>query len=1211
MAVDTRSEIPDVGRMGEASSAYRPFLIGCVLALAACGDNTNPKITIEGTVAGLEGSGLVLRNNGGDDLAIAASGAFAFATPLAAGTDYAVTVATQPSTPAQTCTVVDGSGTASVDGVTDIAVTCKTGVFAIGGTVSGLTGTGLVLQNNGRDDLTISANGAFTFATPLASGTAFAVTVQTQPSAPTQTCTVSGASGTIGNGPVTTVVVDCAVDRFTVGGIVAGLAGTVVLQNNAGDDITISANGSFAFPTTVASGATYAVTVRTQPATPRQTCVVTSASGSVTNANITSVRVTCTTNTFTVGGMASGLAGTGLVLQNNGGDNLSIAADGSFTFTTPVASGASYAVTVLTQPTSPTQVCTVTNGSGTVGGGAVTNVQVTCVTRTFTVGGTVSGLAGTGLVLRNNGGDDLAITANGAFTFVTPVASGAMYAVTVATQPSGPTQTCTVSGGSGTVGAGNVTSVAIDCTTNSYTVGGTISGLAGTVVLQNNGGDNLMLTANGSFAFATPIASGATYTVTVFAQPTSPSQTCTVTNGTGSVIASDITSVTVTCVTNRFTVGGSVSGLGGAGLVLQNNGGDDLAITANGTFTFATSVPSGMAYGVTVLAQPTSPSQTCVVANASGVIGGANVTNVTVTCTTDTFLVGGTVSGLAGGGLVLRNNGGDDLSVSANGTFSFATRVASGGTYAASVFAQPTSPSQTCVVTNGSGTVTNANITSITVTCTTDRFSIGGTVSGLAGGGLVLHNNGGDNLAISANGSFTFATPVASGATFAVTVFTEPSGPTQTCVVSGGTGTVGGGPVTSVVVDCTTNRYAIGGTASGLAGTVVLQNNGGDNLTLTANGTFAFATTVASGATYAVTVLAQPTSPSQTCVVSAGSGTVGGADVTNVVVTCTTNRFTVGGTLSGLAGGQSVVLRNNGADDLTVSANGGFVFATTVPSGSPYSVTVLTQPSSPVSQTCTVTNGSGMIGGANVTNVAVTCTTNRFTVGGTVSGLTGVGLVVRNNGGDDLSITANGSFTFATSVASGAAYAVTILTQPSGQSCTVANGSGTIGGANITNVSVVCSGFIYQSATMGLPGQTGGFSLTSSQFLGVRFTTTQSLTITSLGGHYQASSGTHFVAIVPIDTATNLPFTTTLSDAVGFVVTTFPASSAEVTLPTSFTLPAGSWAIIVGSGRFGASGFGAAPSNNTDIGTPGYFFFNGTGWQNGGFSRVRMFVKGG
>jgi hypothetical protein len=77
-----------------------------------------------------------------------------------------------------------------------------------------------------------------------------------------------------------------------------------------------------------------------------------------------------------------------------------------------------------------------------------------------------------------------------------------------------------------------------------------------------------------------------------------------------------------------------------------------------------------------------------------------------------------------------------------------------------------------------------------------------------------------------------------------------------------------------------------------------------------------------------------------------------------------------------------------------------------------------------------------------------------YTIGGTVSGLTGT-VVLQNNGGDNLSLTTNGSFTFSKALSSGAAYAVTVLTQPSGEICTVSSGSGTAT-AKVTTVSVQC-----------------------------------------------------------------------------------------------------------------------------------------------------------
>lgn len=84
--------------------------------------------------------------------------------------------------------------------------------------------------------------------------------------------------------------------------------------------------------------------------------------------------------TYTVGGNVSGLAGSGLALNLNGSENLPLAADGAFTFTTELADGAVYAVAVVTQPGSPAQTCTVAGGSGTIAGADVTDLGVTCTT---------------------------------------------------------------------------------------------------------------------------------------------------------------------------------------------------------------------------------------------------------------------------------------------------------------------------------------------------------------------------------------------------------------------------------------------------------------------------------------------------------------------------------------------------------------------------------------------------------------------------------------------------------------------------------------------------------------------------------------------------------------------------------------------------------------------------------------------------------------
>ncbi len=156
----------------------------------------------------------------------------------------------------------------------------------------------------------------------------------------------------------------------SIGGDVAGLTGTVVLQNNAKDDLSIGSNGSFSFPLQIANGANYSVTIKHQPN--GQVCSVAAASGTATG-NVHGVHVTCASY-VRIGGTVSGLTGA-VVLQNNAGDTLATAANGSFTFSTAIAPGSSYLVTVQTPPAG--ENCGVTNGSGTATTD-VTNVAIVC-----------------------------------------------------------------------------------------------------------------------------------------------------------------------------------------------------------------------------------------------------------------------------------------------------------------------------------------------------------------------------------------------------------------------------------------------------------------------------------------------------------------------------------------------------------------------------------------------------------------------------------------------------------------------------------------------------------------------------------------------------------------------------------------------------------------------------------------------------------------
>src|SRR5258708_11157984 len=120
-------------------------------------------------------------------------------------------------------------------------------------------------------------------------------------------------------------------------------------------------------------------------------CSVASGTGTPT-ANVTTIQVVCAP-VFTISGSVSGLLGSGFTLQDNGGDNLAVSGTGNvnFTFATPLLAGATYAVTILTQPKTPVQTCTVVNGSGTVNGN-VGNVNIICSQPAFSIGGFPGGL---------------------------------------------------------------------------------------------------------------------------------------------------------------------------------------------------------------------------------------------------------------------------------------------------------------------------------------------------------------------------------------------------------------------------------------------------------------------------------------------------------------------------------------------------------------------------------------------------------------------------------------------------------------------------------------------------------------------------------------------------------------------------------------------------------------------------------------------------
>lgn len=157
----------------------------------------------------------------------------------------------------------------------------------------------------------------------------------------------------------------------------------------------------------------------------------------------------------------------------------------------------------------------------------------------------------------------------------------------------------------------------------------------------------------------------------------------------------------------------------------------------------------------------------------------------------------------------------------------------------------------------------------------------------------------------------------------------------------------------------------------------------------------------------------------------------------------------LGGTVVGIGG--PVTLFANGAA-VTVNQSGAFFFSTPFSTGTAYEVIVIDEPNQ---QDCTITNGKGVMGSTDVTNIQVACAEQRlFQVGGKVNGLSGK-LVLRN-GTDTVTVSSDGEFSFPVRVPDTTPYAVGVEQPPLNQSCTIAGSVGVVKAADVTSVNVTC-----------------------------------------------------------------------------------------------------------------------------------------------------------
>lgn len=381
---------------------------------------------------------------------------------------------------------------------------------------------------------------------------------------------------------------------------------TFAPQGNFTEQLEIGSTGTGAFTNSLAEGTSFSIRITEQPT--EQRCAPTMNGVSTAYAPVIVV-VTCTTNTYSVGGIARGVDRGGLALRETASSqNLTLAVDaGPFAFPTPVTYGSNYAVMVQTSPTG--RDCTASFGSGVVTG-LVDGVRVDCSPRRLPLIVTLDGIDIDGVRIDETITSQQLTLDAGAITarFPQPLLWETNFNVTV-TPPPNSGRICTVDAGRDTV-LDPLLIPLIHCEKERFTVGGVITHVdGGTVSLAELTTGQMLDAGSGPFTFANTIEWDTTIDVELTDQPAG--SFCRVDGGTR-LVRTPITDIDVRCATG-FPVSGLVRNLRGMGLVIsQASTGQQVTVTQTGNevpFSFPSVVPNGEPLGVSITTHPAG--QTC------------------------------------------------------------------------------------------------------------------------------------------------------------------------------------------------------------------------------------------------------------------------------------------------------------------------------------------------------------------------------------------------------------------------------------------------------------------------------------------------------------------------------------------------------------------------------------------------------------------------
>jgi len=945
--------------------------------------------------------------------------------------------------------------------------------YSVGGSVSGLgTSKYVVLLNNGANPKTVSLNGSFAFTTGQTSGSTYRVSVGIQPSG--QACTVTNGTGTISGANVDSVSVVC-VNTYTVSGGISGLdTSGLVLRLNTSSLLVASGATSFKFSSALQTGSPYAVTVGIQPSGYR--CVVSNGTGTISSASITNVSVSCD-RTYTVSGTISGLTASGLVLSLNGANKIVSSGATTFSFATGLTTGTAYNVVVQTQPTG--LICSLLNASGTIASSNITNVSLTCAPPTYTVGGSITNLSASGLTLSLNAGAQTVSPTIGAtsYSFANGINAGS-YTVTITSQPTG--QTCSLVNDAGTIVSTNISDVNVSCTTNSSSSSSSSSVVTSWPVTLPDTGQT------GNFT-ATPGEDSDT-------TQNPPSYTD---NGNGTITDNvtglmwqqldsgeiDFTNAAAYCANS--TTGGysnwrmataqemfSINYLQSKPALhslfqINNTPLTTSFVGGTGGVSSTTLTVASVSVGAVDIGQTITwagmPTGQAVTITAQGAVAGTwtlSSAQVINTGTTITATKSYDLATYAAGSYWWS---GDVSAAFPTGTNTKQWASNSGGGIGNHVRIQtgvskgtkPTFFNLRCVrntstpvtlptvhfIDNGDGTVTD-NYTGLVwkKEKSANQYDWEGALAYVN----TLNSTGGfagktDWRLPNIRELFTIVDVTRKGPSLDTTYFTNLS-------------------------DIASYSTQINNKDQGTfwsSTTLVNTPTSAWDLHEIYNGIISYSPKTA--LEYVLVVRGPVSSSGSSSSASSSSSSSG------------STTYTVGGSganaVSGLTSG-SVQLTLNSSETITVNSGAtSFAFTTALSNGVSYIVTKGTDPAGLV---CLLSNASGNILGANVTNVQLSCQPITYTVGGTITGLTASGLVLNvtsSNTPTTQSYTAASGTTtwnFATGYAASATYSVTIQTQPSGQTCQLFNGAtlakgtppavtGTVVSSNISSVNLTCT----------------------------------------------------------------------------------------------------------------------------------------------------------